>query len=85
MGELSALSQFRPVPPLVHPVTEGSTMSRCLNKATLIGYLGADPEIRTISSGARVAQFSLGTTRRWNDRDGKPRDVRSVKSDAVSP
>ena len=49
-------------------------MSRCLNKATLIGFLGADPEIRTISSGARVAQFSLGTTRRWNDRDGKPRE-----------
>jgi single-strand DNA-binding protein len=49
-------------------------MSRCLNKATLIGYLGADPEIRTIPSGARVAQFSLGTTRRWNDRDGKLRE-----------
>ena len=47
-------------------------MSRCLNKATLIGYLGADPEIRTTPSGARVAQFSLATTRRWNDRDGKP-------------
>jgi single-strand DNA-binding protein len=49
-------------------------MSRCLNKATLIGYLGADPEIRTISSGARVAQFSVGTTRRWEGRDGKPRE-----------
>jgi hypothetical protein len=49
-------------------------MSRCLNKATLIGYLGADPEIRTTSSGARVAQFSLGTTRRWEGRDGKPRE-----------
>jgi single-strand DNA-binding protein len=49
-------------------------MSRCLNKATLIGYLGADPEIRTTSSGARVAQFSLGTTRRWNDRNGQPQE-----------
>lgn len=49
-------------------------MSRCLNKATLIGYLGVDPEIRTISSGARVAQFSVGTTRRWEGRDGKPRE-----------
>jgi len=45
-------------------------MSRCLNKATLIGYLGADPEIRTTAGGSRVAQFSLATTRRWNDRDG---------------
>lgn len=49
-------------------------MSRCLNKATLIGYLGADPEIRATSSGARVAQFSLGTTRRWNDRNGRPQE-----------
>jgi single-strand DNA-binding protein len=49
-------------------------MSRCLNKATLIGYLGADPEIRTIGSGARVAQFSVGTTRKWEGRDGKPRE-----------
>jgi single-strand DNA-binding protein len=47
-------------------------MSHCLNKATLIGYLGVDPKIRTIASGARVAQFSLATSRRWSDRDGKP-------------
>lgn len=49
-------------------------MSRCLNKATLIGYLGADPDIRTTATGARVAQLSVATTRRWNDRDGKPQE-----------
>jgi single-strand DNA-binding protein len=49
-------------------------MSRCLNRATLIGYLGADPEIRTLPGGARVAHVALATTRRWNDRDGKPRE-----------
>ena len=49
-------------------------MSRCLNRATLIGYLGADPEIRTTPGGARVAQFSLATTRRWTDADGKPKE-----------
>ncbi len=49
-------------------------MSRCLNKATLIGYLGADPEIRTTPGGARVAQFSLATSRRWNDREGQPQE-----------
>ena len=49
-------------------------MSRCLNKATLMGNLGADPEVRTIPSGARVAQFSLATTRRWSDGDGQPRE-----------
>jgi single-strand DNA-binding protein len=49
-------------------------MSRCLNKATLIGYLGADPEIRTTTGGSRVAQFSLATTRRWNDREGQAQE-----------
>lgn len=45
-------------------------MSRCLNRATLIGYLGADPDVRTTTSGSRVAQLSLATTRRWNDGKG---------------
>lgn len=49
-------------------------MSRCLNKATLIGNLGTDPEIRTIPSGARVATFSLATSHRWTDGDGKARE-----------
>jgi hypothetical protein len=33
-------------------------MSRSLNKATLIGNLGADPEIRSTSSGTRVATLT---------------------------
>ena len=45
-------------------------MSRSLNKATLIGNLGADPEIRSTSGGSRVANFSLATTRTWNDASG---------------
>ena len=49
-------------------------MSRCLNRATLIGYLGADPEIRTLPGGSRVANIVLATTRRWNGRDGKPQE-----------
>ena len=49
-------------------------MSRSLNKATLIGNLGSDPEIRTIPSGARVAQFSLATTRQWTGKDGNKQE-----------
>jgi len=45
-------------------------VSRSLNKAILIGNVGGDPEIRTIGSGARVAQFSLATGRTWNDQSG---------------
>jgi single-strand DNA-binding protein len=39
-----------------------------LNKVTLIGNLGADPEVRYMSSGGAVANISLATTRRWKDR-----------------
>ncbi|HEX2076771.1 MAG TPA: single-stranded DNA-binding protein, partial [Longimicrobium sp.] len=49
-------------------------MSRSLNKAILIGNLGQDPEIRTTGSGSRVAQFSLATTRTWNDQSGQKQE-----------
>jgi single-strand DNA-binding protein len=45
-------------------------VSRSLNKAILIGNVGSDPEIRTTPGGARVAQFSLATSRSWNDQSG---------------
>jgi single-strand DNA-binding protein len=45
-------------------------VSRSLNKALIIGNLGSDPEIRTTASGARVANFSVATSRSWTGRDG---------------
>src|SRR5687768_1688048 len=45
-------------------------MSRSLNKVTLIGNLGSDPEVRSITGGNRVATFSLATSRTWNDASG---------------
>ncbi len=49
-------------------------MSRSLNKVTLIGNLGADPEIRTASNGGKVANFSLATTRQWNSASGEKQE-----------
>jgi single-strand DNA-binding protein len=49
-------------------------MSRSLNKAILIGNLGADPEVRTTTGGTRVAGFSLATSRNWTDREGQPQE-----------
>jgi single-strand DNA-binding protein len=46
-------------------------MSRSLNKAQIIGNLGADPEIRSTTSGTRVATLSVATSRSWNDREGQ--------------
>ncbi len=41
-----------------------------INKAILIGNLGADPEVRYTQSGAAVANFNLATTETWT-KDGK--------------
>jgi single-strand DNA-binding protein len=41
-----------------------------LNKASLIGNVGQDPELRTTANGVRVANFSLATTRTWNGPSG---------------
>ena len=45
-------------------------MSRSLNKVSLIGNLGNDPEVRSTTGGNRVATFSLATSRSWNDASG---------------
>ena len=39
-----------------------------LNKAMIIGYLGADPDIRYMPSGSAAANFSVATTSRWKDK-----------------
>lgn len=41
-----------------------------VNKAILIGNLGADPELRYTPTGEAVASFSIATTERYKDRDG---------------
>jgi single-strand DNA-binding protein len=42
------------------------------NRVTLLGRLTRDPEIRSTSSGDRVASFSVATNDTWRDGDGKP-------------
>jgi len=39
-----------------------------LNKVTLIGRLGADPEMRALPNGDAVANISLATTIRFKDK-----------------
>ena len=43
-------------------------MAGSVNKVILIGNLGADPEIRTLNSGDRVANLRLATSETWRDR-----------------
>jgi len=49
-------------------------VSRSVNKVTLIGNLGNDPEIRTTSNGSKVATFSLATSRSWNSPGGEKQE-----------
>ena len=45
-----------------------------VNRVTLIGNLGRDPELRRLESGTAVAQFSIATNESYRDRDGQWRD-----------
>lgn len=49
-------------------------MARGLNRADLIGHVGADPEVRTFGTDIKVAKFSLATNRTWNDRNGQQQE-----------
>lgn len=43
-------------------------MAGSLNKVTLIGNLGNDPEIRSMNNGGKVATLSVATTESWKDK-----------------
>jgi len=42
-----------------------------INKAILIGNLGADPEVRYTQNGTAVANFNLATTETWTKEGSK--------------
>lgn len=43
-------------------------MAGSLNRASLIGNVGKDPEIRITQSGNKVANFSIATSESWKDK-----------------
>ena len=43
-----------------------------VNRATLVGHVGRDPEVRELKGGNKAATFSLATAEKWTDREGKP-------------
>lgn len=42
-----------------------------MNRVTLLGRIGKDPEVRNTQSGKSVTNFSLATSEKWKDRDGQ--------------
>lgn len=48
-----------------------------MNKAILIGSLGRDPEVRTMTNGNRVVSFSMATSEGWRDKQTGERKTRT--------
>jgi single-strand DNA-binding protein len=45
-----------------------------LNKVLITGYATRDPELRYTPGGAAVANFGIGSTRRYKDQNGEWKD-----------
>lgn len=46
-------------------------MSGSVNRVTLVGHLGQDPEVRTTASGQMVATLRLATSESFTDKAGE--------------
>jgi single-strand DNA-binding protein len=49
-------------------------MNTLRNKVSLIGRLGAAPEVTTFEKGSTLARFTLATNERYKDKAGKWQD-----------
>ena len=45
-----------------------------VNKAIIVGRLGSDPEVKTVTSGQTVCRLSVATSENWTDRDGQKQE-----------
>ncbi len=48
-----------------------------INKVTLLGNIGQDPEIRTTQGGKELASFSLATSETWKDKASGEKKTKS--------
>ena len=53
------------------------TMAGSVNKVTLIGNLGRDPEVRSTQDGMKIVNLSLATSENWKDRNSGERRERT--------
>ena len=50
-------------------------MARGVNKVTIVGNLGQDPEVRYMPSGGAVTNISVATSESWKDKQtGQPQE-----------
>ena len=46
-----------------------------MNRVTLLGHAGREPEIRNLQNGGKAASFTLATTEKWKGKDGRPAEA----------
>jgi len=46
---------------------------QCVNRVTLIGFLGDAPELKFSPKGTPIGTFSLAVNERWKDAEGAAR------------
>src|SRR3990167_3217606 len=54
------------------------------NRAIIVGRLTRDPELRTTPSGQQVCNFSVATSRIWNDPDTRQRQEKTEFHNVVA-
>lgn len=52
-------------------------MSASLNKVSLMGHLGKDPETTTFRDGGKVVNFSIATSEQWKDKESGEKKERT--------
>lgn len=52
-------------------------MAGSVNKVTLLGNLGRDPEVRSSQDGSKIVSFSIATTESWKDKSTGERKDRT--------
>jgi single-strand DNA-binding protein len=52
-------------------------MAGSVNKVTLVGNLGRDPEIRSMQDGGKIVQLSIATSETWRDKNSGERRERT--------
>ena len=45
-----------------------------VNKVIIVGRLGADPEVKTISAGSTVTRLNVATSEAWTGKDGQKQE-----------
>ena len=59
-------------------------MARGVNRVTLIGNLGQDPETRYMPSGGAVTNITIATSESWKDKQtGEPQERTEWRGDNI--